>query len=155
MNEITSDFLEVRRLSENAQLPFRAYNESAAYDLSANLLREGNRSSTVSLAPGTTRTIPTGLAMRPPPGHCILVCSRSGMAKEGVFVANAPGVVDPNYTGEIMVILYNGGLKPFYVRHGERIGQALIVPFLSAHIKEVGDFPKTERGDKGFGSSGR
>lgn len=155
MNELTSDFLEVRRLSESAQLPFRAYNESAAYDLSANLLRDGNRSSTASIAPGTCKMIPTGLALRPPPGHCILVCSRSGFAKDGVFVANAPGIVDPNYTGEIMVILYNGGLKPFYARHGDRIAQALIVPFCSAQIKEVGDFPKTDRGDKGFGSSGR
>jgi dUTP pyrophosphatase len=147
--------LEVLYLSSGASVPFRAYAESAAYDLSANLLNDAGRPFTATIAPSTTKLIGTGLALRPPSGTLILVCSRSGFAASGVFVANAPGVVDPDYTGEIKVILYNGSLEPFYVRHKDRIAQVLVVPFTSPGLREVRDFPLTERGAAGFGSTGR
>jgi dUTP pyrophosphatase len=92
--------------------------------------------------------------MRPAPGHVILVCSRSGFAVRGIFVANAPGIVDPDYTGEIQVILFNGSTEPHYVKHGDRIAQVLVVPFLANDIVEVDAFDTTARGDKGFGSTG-
>lgn len=155
MSELHADVLEIVKLRPSAQLPLRAYNESAAFDLSADLIDSKGREATASIAPGTTKLIPTGLAIRPPPGHVILICSRSGYAVEGVFVANAPGIVDPNYTGEIKVILINGGYRPFFVKHGERVGQALLVPFSAPAIREVKSLPETERGANGFGSSGR
>jgi dUTP pyrophosphatase len=146
--------LEVLYLSNGASPPFRAYEESAAYDLSACLLNDAGRPFTATIAPSTTKLIGTGLALRPPFGHIILVCSRSGFAANGVFVANAPGVVDPDYTGEIKIILYNGSLEPFYVRHKDRIAQALVVPFVSPSLSEVKEFPTTPRGTAGFGSTG-
>lgn len=146
--------LEVLYLTSGASEPFRAYTESAAYDLSACLLNDGGRPFTTTIGPHTTKLIGTGLALRPPKGHLILVCSRSGLAASSVFVANSPGVVDPDYTGEIKVLLYNGGLEPFYLRHKDRIAQALIVPYAVSSLREVTTLPITDRGPKGFGSTG-
>lgn len=146
--------LEIRFLDGSSTLPTLAYSESAAYDLSANLRNDADRPFTATIAPHTTRLIGTGLAMRPPLGHLILICSRSGLATKGIFVANAPGIVDPDYVGEIKVALFNGSLEPCYIRHGDRIAQALVVPFLSMPLRIVKEFPVTERGEAGFGSSG-
>ena len=146
--------LEVLYMHHAASAPFRAYEESAAWDLSACLLNDANRPMTATIAPGTTKLIGTGLALRAPLGHLILICSRSGLASKGVFIANAPGVVDPDYTGEIKAILFNGSQEPYYIRHGDRIAQALVVPFAALALREVDEFPATIRGGKGFGSSG-
>jgi len=146
--------LEVLRLSPKANLPIRAYGESAAWDLHAHLLNDAGRPFTVTLAPHSTRVVGTGLALRAPSGCLILICSRSGLATRSIFVANAPGVVDPDYTGEIRVALYNGGMEPHYVKHGDRIAQALVLPLCVCDILEVKSFPTTERGERGFGSSG-
>lgn len=147
--------LEILRLHADVPAPFRAYEDSAAFDLHAYLKSpETGRERTATVGPGIVQAIPTGVCVRPPRGYCVLVCSRSGFATDGVFVANAPGVVDPDYTGEIKVLLINGGLKPFYVKHGMRIAQALIVPFGNFPFREVDGFSPTERGDKGFGSTG-
>jgi len=145
--------LEMILLEPKAARPSRAYNESAGYDLSAFLLNDAGRPMTVTIAPHTTKVIRTGLALRPPRGNLILICSRSGYASRGVFVANAPGVVDPDYTGEIKVALFNGSLEPFYVQHLDRIAQALVMPFIVPSLCEVTVFPRTPRGAHGFGSS--
>lgn len=147
--------LSIVRLSPDAQFPTRAYKESAALDLSAHLLSSpGGHTFTLTIQPNSVKLIGTGLAMRPAPNHLILICSRSGLATRGVFVANAPGVVDPDYTGEIKVALFNGGMEPHYVKHQDRIAQALIVPFIVGDIEELSEFPPTARGERGFGSSG-
>ena len=141
--------LEVVRFHQKAIFPIRAYSKSAAYDLSACL------SGTMTLGPQTTKSVPTGIGLRAPANHCILICSRSGMATNSVFVANGPGVVDPDYTGEIRVLLYNGGLEPHYIKSGDRVAQALVIPFASLQLLEIARMPDTERGTKGFGSSGQ
>lgn len=146
--------LEFVRLTPDASPPERAYGESAAWDLYCYYRGEGGRFHTHTIAPGSTRVIGTGLALRPPSGSVILICSRSGFATRGVFVANAPGVVDPDYIGEIKVILFNGGMEPHYVRHGDRIAQALIVPLTVCKLIERPALPPTERGERGFGSTG-
>lgn len=147
--------MQVLKLNAEAVLPQRAYAESAAWDLSAMLLNDAKRPMTATIAPHSTRMIGTGLALRPPPGHCILICSRSGLATRSIFVANAPGVVDPDYTGEIKVLLFNGSMEAAYVKHGDRIAQALFVPFAAAgDFVEVRSFAPTERGPRGFGSTG-
>lgn len=146
--------LEFLRLHPEVAVPFRAYGESAAFDLSAYLVGSNGRFRTATLGPGVTQAIPTGIAIRPPRGFCGLVCSRSGLATKGVFVTNAPGVIDPDYTGEIRVILTNAGMETQYIRHGDRVGQLMIVPYLAPELVEVDAFPLTERGDKGFGSTG-
>jgi dUTP pyrophosphatase len=149
-----TDILFIKKLRDDAALPIRAYDASAAYDLVAYLKNEGGQTFILTIPPNTTKLIRTGLAMRPTSGNLILVCSRSGLATRGIFVANAPGVVDPDYTGEIKVILFNGGMEPHYVRHGDRIAQALIVPYTTGGIVEVSAFGETARGERGFGSSG-
>ena len=147
--------LEIRYLREGVTPPWRAHPDDAALDISACLLTESGRELTTVISPRTTKNIPTGIALRPPPGFVILVCSRSGLAGNSLFVANSPGVVDPGYTGEIRVLLYNGGLEPYYLKHGDRIGQILLTHFHTFPLRTVESFPITERGEQGFGSTGR
>jgi dUTP pyrophosphatase len=146
--------LSIVRHQKEAQFPVRAYANSAALDLCAHLITPGGHSFTLTIQPNSVKLIGTGLAMRPAPGHVILVCSRSGLATRGIFVANAPGVVDPDYIGEIRVALFNGSMEPHYVKHRDRIAQILVVPFLSGNVLEVAELPETVRGTRGFGSTG-
>lgn len=83
-----------------------------------------------------------------------MVVSRSGLALRGIFVTNAPGILDPDYRGEIEVLLYNGGHEAHYVKHGDRIAQLIFAPFTPASVREVEALSETERGAKGFGSTG-
>lgn len=149
---MTTEMLIV--LAEGAMMPVRAYDESIGLDIHAFLLSERGMASKSLIPPNTTRLIPTGVHVRPPPGHAVLVCSRSGLAKESIFVANAPGVVDPDYTGEIFVALYNGSHISWYVHHQMRIAQLLLVPIPTFRLQKVKSLPETERGQKGFGSTG-
>lgn len=146
--------LKLKLVHPNVPLPVRAYLNAAAFDLHAWLARPDGRFRTVTLGPGITQVVPTGLCLKPPPGYCVLVCSRSGLASNGIFVTNAPGVIDPDYTGEISCILTNAGMETQYVKHGDRIGQILIVPYLTPKLELVNELPSTERGEKGFGSTG-
>lgn len=150
-----SGVLGIFKLKPDALLPRRGMEQSVGLDLHAYLISESGRPNTLLLPPHTTRKIPTGLAMRPPPGHAILVCSRSGLAGSGVFVTNGPGVVDPDYRGEIQVLLHNGGHQAYYVKHEERVAQILVVPVPIVPFEEITELDVTERGDKGFGSTGR
>jgi dUTP pyrophosphatase len=150
-----SDWIKIKRLHEDAYLPYRATKESVGYDLFAYSKTESGRPNKLLVPPRTTRAIPTGLIIVPPPGYSILIASRSGMAKErSLFVTNAPGIVDPDYRGEILVLLYNGGHESHYVEHGNRVGQMILLPFKSFPYSEVLEVDKTERGDAGFGSTG-
>ncbi len=142
--------LDLIRFEADAPLPTKAYARSAAFDLAAYSKR-----ATVTIAPHTTKLIRTGIGLRPPIGHLIMVCSRSGLATRSVFVANGPGIVDPDYTGEIKVLLFNGGIEPFFVTHGDRIAQVLVLPLTTIPLREVASMPITDRGDKGFGSTGK
>jgi dUTP pyrophosphatase len=139
--------LEIARLKESATLPSRATPDSAGMDLCAT--------ETVTLYPGERRLIGTGVAMALAPWHVGLVCPRSGMAERaGITVLNAPGVIDPDYRGEVGVILVNTGDEPYKVEAGARIAQLVIVPFASPRIIEVDALPGTKRGAGGFGSTG-
>lgn len=147
--------LEALRLKPEALLPTLAYRGSAAWDLHAYLLSGEKRPLNATIAPHSTKLLGTGLALRSPPGSVILICSRSGLSvKQSIFVLNAPGVIDPDFTGEVMVPLHNAGIEPHYVKHGDRIAQALIVPRTECELLEVNRLPTTERGPRGFGSSG-
>lgn len=141
-------------VAPGAKPPIRAYNESVGLDLYAFLLTESGRPNRAIIPPRTTRLIPTGISAKPPPGHAILVCSRSGLATRSIFVTNAPGVIDPDYRGEIQVLLYNGGHETSYVEHEQRIAQLIVVPLPHVETRIVESFAPTERGAKGFGSRG-
>ena len=103
--------------------------------------------------------MPTGLRIALPPGHEGQIRPRSGLAaRQGVTVLNAPGTIDEDYRGEVHVLLINHGPDSFTVRHGDRIAQLVVAPVVQATIVAVNDeaaLGTTERGDEGFGSTGR
>jgi dUTP pyrophosphatase len=100
--------------------------------------------------------VPTGLAIALPDGFEAQVRPRSGLAaKHGVTVLNSPGTIDADYRGEIQVILINHGADPFTIKRGERIAQMVIAPVVRAELVAVAVLSATDRGDGGFGSTGR
>lgn len=107
------------------------------------------------LAPGERAVVPCGFAMALPLGYEAQVRPRSGLAvKFGITVLNAPGTIDADYRGEVMVPLINLGQDSFTVRRGDRIAQMIIVPVMQAHFEVRERLDETERGEKGFGSTG-
>lgn len=147
--------VKFKRLSDTAQLPVKATGGAACYDLFAN-------DTTVIDDMRTYRVIGTGIAVELPPGYVGLVCSRSGLAaKQGLFVLNAPGVIDEDYRGEIKVILGKLPFSPqwpsdedFFVKPGMRIAQLLILPVPHLAVMRVDALTTTERGEGGLGSTG-
>ncbi len=111
-----------------------------------------------TLAPGERAMVPTGVAVAIPPGVAGLVLPRSGLAiRHGLACVNAPGLVDPNYRGELRVVLVNLGDARFEAAPGDRIAQLLLVPFVAPDLLVVDELPPApdDRGENGFGSSGR
>ena len=125
-------------------------------DAGANL----TAAETVTIRYGERALVRTGLRLALPNDNVAFVCSRSGLAhKNGLIVANAPGIIDSGYRGELMVNLLNTGKEDFVVRPGMRIAQLVIVPFINATFlpvaKDVFDeLEDTDRGEGGHGSSG-
>lgn len=108
------------------------------------------------LAPGSRALVPTGLALQLPPGYEGQVRPRSGLAaRHGVTVLNAPGTVDSDYRGEVMVVLVNLSDEPFAIARGERIAQLVVAAVAPVRLTEVAALDETERGTGGFGSTGR
>jgi dUTP pyrophosphatase len=109
----------------------------------------------VTLPPGTRALIPCGFAIAVPEGYEGQVRPRSGLAaRHGVTVVNAPGTIDADYRGEVMVALINLGQEPFVVERGMRIAQLLVVPVPRVTWSEVQELPATTRGAGGFGHTG-
>jgi dUTP pyrophosphatase len=109
----------------------------------------------VSLAPGETKLVATGLAIELPSGYEAQIRPRSGLAlKHSITLPNSPATIDPGYRGEIRVILHNLGREPFQIAPGERIAQMVIAKYEAIEWEE-GDLGDSLRGDGGFGSSGR
>ncbi len=142
--------LQIRKLRESALLPTRATAQSAGADLHACLANP------VVLRPRETVMVPTGIAVQPEnPESVMLIFPRSGLAaKHGITLANAVGVVDSDYRGEIQVPLHNIGSAPFTVGHGMRIAQLVVMPVVFPEIVETETLEETARGSGGFGSSG-
>ncbi len=110
----------------------------------------------VTLRPGERRLIPTGLRIALPPGYEAQVRPRSGLAlRHGILLPNAPGTIDSDYRGEIQVILMNAGEADFEVAHGDRIAQLVVAPVVRPDWSLVERLESTERGDGGFGHTGR
>lgn len=141
----------VRRLAHGDGLPLPRFATAGAAgaDVAAAVEPE------VVLAPMERRAVPTGLVLAVPPGYEVQVRPRSGLAlRQGLTVANAPGTVDSDYRGELMVILVNLGERPCVVRRGERIAQLVVAPVVQAAFEERTDLPPSARGAGGFGSTG-
>lgn len=146
--------LKFKKLHPDVKLPTWGTKGSVGCDVYAFCLSESGRPNTRLIPPRNTVVIETGLLIEPPYGFAVMVCSRSGLAKSSIFIANAPGIIDPDYRGEIKVLLYNGGLQSHYVRHDDRIAQLVLIPAFFPSMVEMEELSQTERGEKGFGSTG-
>ena len=110
----------------------------------------------VLLAPGARLGVPTGLAIELPVGFEAQVRPRSGLAiKHGITVVNAPGTIDADYRGEIVVLLVNLGSEPYQIAPGDRIAQLVVAPVVQVQLEEVDALGETTRGAGGFGHTGK
>lgn len=135
-------------LEEGANAPSYESHGAAGFDLSAF--------EDCELAPMERRAVRTGLRVEIPHGYEGQVRGRSGLAlKHGIGLVNAPGTIDSDYRGEIRVILINWGSEAFMIRQGDRIAQMVIAPVHQAALRVVTELVETERGEGGFGSTGK
>ena len=142
--------IKVKKLKPGATVPTMGSKFAAGADLYSA------EDADVVIEPSETKFIGTGLAMEIPEGYVGLVYARSGLAcKRGLAPANKVGVVDSDYRGEIKVALHNHGKEAQTVEKGERIAQMVIAPYLSVNYEEADALSETERGEGGFGSTGR
>ena len=142
--------MKVLFLREGAGLPQRATSGSVGYDLCACLEKD------LELLPGESRPVPTGLAIDLEGLQAgVFLFARSGLAtKHGIYLSNGVGVVDMDYRGEILVALHNQSNQPFYIHHGDRIAQMVVLPVLLPSIGSAKILSQTHRGQGGFGSTG-
>lgn len=142
--------IRVKILRPGATLPAYGTAEAAGADLTACL------EAPITIEPGQTAFIPTGIALEVPTGCAGLVYARSGMAcKQGLAPANKVGVIDSDYRGEIMVALHNHGSSARSIEPGQRIAQLLITPVLTPAYEEAATLSDTARDAGGFGSTGK
>ncbi|GAA3710060.1 dUTP diphosphatase [Oceanisphaera sediminis] len=139
------------RVGTDFPLPAYATPGSAGLDLRACL------DAPLELAPGETQLLPTGIAIHiGDPGLCATILPRSGLGhKHGIVLGNLVGLIDSDYQGQLMVSCWNRGTEHFTVQPGERIAQLMILPVVQAQFTLVDEFDQSERGEGGFGSSGR
>jgi dUTP pyrophosphatase len=146
--------IEIRQLPHGEGLALPAYQSAHAAGL--DLLAAVPEDSPLVLLPGQRALVPTGLTIALPSGYEAQVRPRSGLAsKHGVTVLNAPGTIDADYRGEIGVLLINHGDAPFPIRRGERIAQMIVAAMARAELVPKAVLSATDRGDGGFGSTGR
>ena len=139
------------RLGDSIPLPHYATDGSAGLDLRA-MVKEP-----LTLQPGDTKLLPTGMSIFiDDPGYAGMILPRSGLGnKHGIVLGNLVGLIDSDYQGELMVSCWNRGQQPFTLEPGERVAQLVIVPVMQVELKQVESFSASKRGDGGFGHSGR
>lgn len=134
--------------SEYGHTPTRGTKFSAGLDLYA--------AEDITIKAATATAVHTGVYAEIPPGYFGLLCVRSGLGtKHGINLSNAPGIIDSDYRGEVIVSLRNHGTIPYQVQKGDRVAQLVLVPYLHADVVEVSELSKTGRGDGGHGSPGK
>jgi len=142
--------VNVKKLNPNAILPSYGSDGAAGADLYACLQES------ITIDPGETAWIPTGISLEVPAGYAGLIYARSSLGvKRGLAPANKVGVIDSDYRGEINVVLLNHGKEPQMISNGDRIAQFLITPVLTPQFIEVKELSDTDRGAGGFGSTGK
>jgi dUTP pyrophosphatase len=147
--ELAAPRVRFRRLRPAAVLPRYMTEGAAGMDLAS--AADGP----ITLAAGARLGVPTGWSMELPAGYEAQVRPRSGLSlRQGVTVVNAPGTIDSDYRGEVVVLLVNLGQAPYTVAPGERVAQLVIAPVVRATVEEVGELSPTERGAGGFGHTG-
>ena len=137
--------LKVKRIQEDARLPSYGHPGDAGLDLFSAV--------STSIAPGSVQAVPTGIKVAIPPEHVGLIWDKSGISLSGVH--RLAGVVDAGYRGEVKVVMVNLGREPFAIDSGMKIAQMLIQPVVQVSVIESDDLDDTDRGENGFGSTGR
>lgn len=139
--------IKLKKTDESATIPKYAHKGDSGFDLASI--------ETVTLAPGETKLIGTGLSFSIPEGYEMQVRPRSGMSAKSKFrVANSPGTIDSNFVGEVKIIAENTGHRVIFIEKGDRIAQGVICPVYEAVFSVEEELEGTVRGSKGFGSSG-
>ena len=140
----------VKKFNKDVKLPAYKTAGSSGMDLVANNKKK------LTIKSGETAVIPTGIAIAVPKNYEAQIRPRSGLAaNKCVSVLNTPGTIDSDYRGEIKIILINLGKKSFVVNLGDRIAQMILCPVAKGYLREVKNLPKTTRGKRGFGSTGK
>lgn len=141
--------IKFKKLSKNALVPFLGTADSAGYDLFACIDRD------LIIKPNDIILVPTGITIEIPNGYFGMICSRSGLAlNHGIYVLNAPGIIDADYRGELKCILHNCSNNILTINHGTKIAQLLIIKHENIKWIESENLSYTNRGVKGFGSTG-
>ena len=139
----------VKKFDKNIRLPSYKTFGSSGMDLVAYIKNK------ITINPGKTAMIPTGIAMAIPKNYEIQIRPRSGLAaKKSISVLNTPGTVDSDYRGEVKIILINLSKKSFVVKSGDRVAQMILCPVAKGIFKEVKNLPNSVRNKGGFGSTG-
>ena len=142
--------VKIKKLNPNAHIPTAGSDKAACYDLYACI------EEAIDIQPQKMVKIGTGIAVTPPEGYFGAIFARSGLStKKGLRPANCVGVCDEDYTGEYIVVLYNDSNLVQTIEPGERIAQLIFLPYISVNMIEVDELEETERGDGGFGSTGK
>ena len=140
--------IAVKRLSAQAVLPQYQSSGASGFDFHA--------SENVTLEPGETKLVPTGLAFEVPRGQELQVRPRSGLSlKTKLRIPNSPGTVDADYRGEVKIIMENTGDAAHFIQVGDRIAQGVICPVIQVQLGEVQELSNTARGEGGFGSTNK
>lgn len=146
---ITTANVNIKMLNADAKIPTYGSENAAGADLYACI------PAPVTIEPGETYLVPTGIAVELPEGCAGLIYARSGLAsKKGLAPANKVGVVDSDYRGEVMVALHNHSAAAATIDAGERIAQLVVMPYIKSIFNVVNELDQTERGEGGFGSTG-
>ena len=140
----------IKKLSSEVELPSYKTIGSSGMDLMAFIKNP------ISIKPGTSCVVPTGLSMAFSKDFEIQIRPRSGLAaKNNISVLNTPGTIDSDYQGEIKIIIYNHGKENFIIKNKDRIAQMILTPVIKMDLHEVKELPETIRGKGGFGSTGK
>lgn len=156
--------VKIKRLSETAQLPTKAHDSDAAFDLYADIqetyipfgktIEESEKG--IKVMPGQTVKISSGIAMEIPEWYWGAIYARSGLAtKQGLRPANCVAVIDAHYRGPIAVPIHNDSNEVQIIHHGDRIAQFMLAPVIETSFEEVSELSDSDRGEGGFGSSGK
>ena len=142
--------VKIKKMRESAVLPSYATTGSAAVDLSAAI------DAPITLAPLERRLIPTGIAISIPQNTVAVLSARSGLSyKKGITAANGIGVIDSDYRGEIFFSAINLSSEAYTIESGDRVAQLMLMPAYTMSLLETDDLDKTDRGEGGFGSTGK
>lgn len=142
--------VKFKKMRDSAKIPSYATDGAAAVDLSAAI------DAPITLAPSERRLIPTGIAISIPRNTVAVLSARSGLSyKKGITAANGIGVIDSDYRGEIFFSAINLSSEPYTVEPGERIAQLMLMPVYTMSLTEADTLDETERGEGGFGSTGK